>query len=369
MAEGRIAELAPARHLAGEELLDGVACREGDGPGVRLVGLDEHPAGRVTAAAARELRHELEGALLGAEVGEGHGGVRIHDSGQRDALEVVALGDHLRAQEDAPLAGREAAERLGERSGPRGDVRVEAETLQLRDARGELLLELLGACAEPGDLGGAAGGADLGRRLAPPAVVAVEETVAVQRQRDVAGLAAQREPAGPAVERRRHAAAVQEQDGLAAAVGDRPQLGQERRRERVTGLAPQVDDPYRRQRPGQAPAELEPLEPLPALRARRRAPVDGDGTFERRALRGHGARVVARVGLLLVGRVVLLVHAEDPKPRDGREDRRARADDDGRRARGDALSLVPPLGVGERASGAPRPARRSGRGSGRAPAG
>ena len=127
----------------------------------------------------------------------------------------------------------------------------------------------------------------------------------------------------------------------------RPELGQERRRERVARLAAQVDDLHRRHRSTEPCAELEPLEPLPALRPRRRAPVDGDGTLERGPLRRDRARVVARVGLLLVGGVVLLVDADQAEARHRREDGRARSDDHRRLARDDPLALVAPLGLGQ----------------------
>ena len=124
--------------------------------------------------------------------------------------------------------------------------------------------------------------------------------------------------------------------------------GHQRRRERVAGLAAQVDDLDRRQRGRDPAAELQPLERLPALGARRRAPVDGDRLLERGTLGGDGARVVARVGLLLVRGVVLLVDADDAEVAHRREDRRARADDDARLAARDALALVAALALGER---------------------
>ena len=98
--------------------------------------------------------------------------------------------------------GGEAAEGLGEPPGLGGDVRVEPEALQLRQPLGQLGLELLRAGAQARDLGGAAGRAELGRRLAAAAVVAVEPPVGVERERDVAVRAAEREPAGAAVQRR-----------------------------------------------------------------------------------------------------------------------------------------------------------------------
>ena len=98
----------------------------------------------------------------------------------------------------------------------------------------------------------------------------------------------------------------------------------------------------------------------PALRPRRRAPVDGDRTLERRPLRRDRPGVVARVGLLLVRGVVLLVDADQPEAAHRREDGRAGADDDPRLAGGDPLALVAPLGLASAPSGAARSGRRTG---------
>ena len=179
------------------------------------------------------------------------------------------------------------------------------------------------------------------------AVVAVQHVVAVQDERDVAVRAAQRRPARPAVDRRCDAAPVEQQDRLAAFRRHAAERREQRRRERVAGLAAEVDDAHRRERPDEPPAEVEPVEALPALGPRRRAAVDRDRAFEGRALRRDGACVVARVGVLLVGLVVLLVDADQPEVADRREDRRPRADDDARLAARDPLALVAALGVGQ----------------------
>jgi hypothetical protein len=112
------------------------------------------------------------------------------------------------------------------------------------------------------------------------------------------------------VDRRRDAAPVQQEDRLAAALCDPAELGEERRGERIARLPAEVDDLHRRERRRDTAAELEPLERLPRLGPRCRGAEDRDGAFERSALRGDGARVVARVRLLLVRRVLLLVDAD-----------------------------------------------------------
>ncbi len=321
---------------------------ERDRARVRLEGLDDHTAGRVAPAAARELGDELEGALLRAEVGEPERGIGVDDGRERNPAEVMPLGDHLRPQQDPALGGGEAPEDLGEQPWLGGDVRVEPEPLQLRQSLGQLGLELLRAGTDARHLGRPAGRTELGRGLAAPAMVAVEATVGVERQRDVAVRAAEGEPAGPAVQRGCDSTTVEEEDGLAPAVGELAERGQERGRQRVARLAPEIDDLHGRQGPREPSAQLQALQPLPALRARRRAPVDGDGALERGALGGDGARVVARVGLLLVGGVVLLVHADEPERGNRCEHGGAGADDDRGVAGGDPLTLVAALGVRER---------------------
>ena len=77
----------------------------------------------------------------------------------------------------------------------------------------------------------------------------------------------------------------------------------------------------------------------PALRAGRGAAEQGDGALERGPLGRHGAGVVARIRLLLVRGVVLLVDADQAEVAHGREDGRARTDDDARVAGHDALRV------------------------------
>jgi hypothetical protein len=72
---------------------------------VRIVRL-HHDAPRQFAPAgpARDLRHELKDALGGAEVRHRERVVAAHHAHQRDAVNVVALGDHLRAHQQVDLA-------------------------------------------------------------------------------------------------------------------------------------------------------------------------------------------------------------------------------------------------------------------------
>src|SRR5215472_2689200 len=71
-----------------------------------VVGLNQHAAGEIAAAgAAGDLREELEGALGGTKVGHGERRVCTDDTDECDAMEVVALGEHLRADEEVECAG------------------------------------------------------------------------------------------------------------------------------------------------------------------------------------------------------------------------------------------------------------------------
>ena len=99
---------APSFELVGEEARDVVPGCQLERARVRLEGLHEHAAGRVAAAAAGELRDELEGALLGTQVREPEPGIGVDDGGQRDTGEVVALRDHLRAEQDGAIGVAEA---------------------------------------------------------------------------------------------------------------------------------------------------------------------------------------------------------------------------------------------------------------------
>ncbi len=84
VTRGRVAELSPALQLSREEGVDIVARRKRDRPRLGLERLHEHSARRVPAAPARELGHQLEGALLGAEVGHAEAQVSVDDGRERD---------------------------------------------------------------------------------------------------------------------------------------------------------------------------------------------------------------------------------------------------------------------------------------------
>ena len=67
--------------------------------------------GHVAASRAPgHLRQQLEGALGGAEIRHAQPDVGVHHAHQRDVRDVVALGDHLRADQNVVAALAEAVQ-------------------------------------------------------------------------------------------------------------------------------------------------------------------------------------------------------------------------------------------------------------------
>ena len=147
----------------------------------------------------------------------------------------------------------------------------------------------------------------------------------VEHERDVAVRALPHAPAHAAGEEVRPAAAVEEHDRLLAPPAH---LVERLARALVEGAAHarhahQLDG--RQAAPVHALWQLDPLEPQPALGPGRGAACHQHGARQLRAPLRNVARVVARVLLLLVGRVVLLVDHDQADVRQRREHGRARA--------------------------------------------
>ena len=76
-----------------------------------MVGLDEDLAWQLAATGATgDLGEELKDALGRAEVGQAEGEVRADDADQRNAVDVMTLGDHLGADQQVDLASVQAGE-------------------------------------------------------------------------------------------------------------------------------------------------------------------------------------------------------------------------------------------------------------------
>ena len=170
-----------------------------------------------------ELGDQLERALLGAEVGHRHPRVGVDDRGQGHPREVVALGHHLRAEQDGAVCRRrKRPSASGKRDLLRGRVGVDADPLQVGEANASRARIRAAACP---------------RRSAPAPVIRTPDSaratarrgravVAVQEGRPRAARARCRSSGsgGSAPQVRQWIAgatprAVQQQDSLAAVAG------------------------------------------------------------------------------------------------------------------------------------------------------
>ena len=75
-----------------------------DGVVIGIQSLNHHAAGRIAAAGAPgSLGEELKRAFGGAEIGNAESDIGKHDTDKRDIGNVVAFGDHLRADKNVEL--------------------------------------------------------------------------------------------------------------------------------------------------------------------------------------------------------------------------------------------------------------------------
>ena len=111
------------REFVPVESLVVVGLRPPDGVVVGVEGLDDDLARHVaTPAPACHLGEELEGPFRGPEVRDVQGGIGGNDADERDAGEVVPLGNHLGAHEHVDVSPVEGVENL--RMGPPARRRV-----------------------------------------------------------------------------------------------------------------------------------------------------------------------------------------------------------------------------------------------------
>jgi len=119
---------------------------------VRRDRLDEHPSPTLASPRAPgQLRDQRERALLGPEIREAERLIGVEDDAEGDVGKVVALGDHLRADENP--GGRRLETLQGSSTlGQRGCVGVQTEDREAVPAkrRPELVLDALGSCSVAG---------------------------------------------------------------------------------------------------------------------------------------------------------------------------------------------------------------------------
>src|SRR5215213_124576 len=125
--EGRVTQVAPVAYLLLEEALVVLRARVAERVVLGVVSLNQNAAGKAAASGASgDLSYELKCPLGRAEVRERESRVYGDDADQRHVREVVALCDHLRADEHVELSRGEGEYGLLVDGSARGRVAVEA---------------------------------------------------------------------------------------------------------------------------------------------------------------------------------------------------------------------------------------------------
>ena len=357
-AEGRVVQLAPELQFLVVETHEIMApgaldrrVERGEGLHINL------PFHIPSPRAAGDLRQQLKGPLRGAEIGQVQREVGVDDAHEGHVGEVQPLGDHLGAHEDVDFADAEIAEDAPEIVLAFQRVGVHAAHPRFGEQFDERVLDPFGADAGETDFGvgtgrhGAHAGhpglvaADVaGEFLFPPVVG--EGHTAIRALGDVA---AERALQGGAVP-----PAVEEEDGLFLPFQpllDRLlELGRKDRNPlAAAGGVAHVHDAHMRHFLVIHPlghfeqfvfAALAIMEALQGGRGR--AEHDG-GALQPAADHGHIAGVVPGRLFLFVSVLVLLVHDHQSQRLHGRENGRARADDDPGAALADFVPFVMPF--------------------------
>ena len=198
-----------------------------DRPRRRRHRLHQHTAFAPAASGAPgKLGDERKRPLLSAEIGKPQRGVGVEHDAQRDTVEVVSLGHHLRANQHTGGGPVEALQDLGCAAFERCDVGIEAEhrVVLLSQRMSQLVLETLGAEAMASHASRPADIAARRHALAVAAVVAGDHRLGtMQHERHVALRAAPDLAARSAGEEVRPATSVQQHNALATAA---PQLAE-----------------------------------------------------------------------------------------------------------------------------------------------
>ena len=120
-----------------------------------IIRFDQNFAGqRAAPGAPGNLRQKLKRALGGPKIRQTELRIRGNDSHQRDALEIVAFRNHLRADEDVDFPGSKIAQHLLVGALGADRVAIQARDFRVGEFFAEFFLELLGARAEKIDVFG-----------------------------------------------------------------------------------------------------------------------------------------------------------------------------------------------------------------------
>ena len=146
--EGGIAELSALCHDATEEGIIVIVDNLTDDREVRALRLEDNQSATVlTTCSATDLRHHHEGMFVGAEIGVVEHRIGIEDTHDGDAIEVEALGNHLRADKDIGTTCGEVIDDTFVGLTGAGGVEVHAGDAGLGEEGAHLVLDLLRAVA------------------------------------------------------------------------------------------------------------------------------------------------------------------------------------------------------------------------------
>jgi hypothetical protein len=158
-----------------------------------MLGLDQHFAGQRGAPAAAADLHQLrEQPLRGAEIGGEQRGIGTDRTDQGQVRKIVALGQHLGADQDVGLAGMDGRQQRLPFLRRTGRIAVDAQHTCLRKTLAQHGFEALGAAAEGQQIDIAAVRAGARNAGFEAAVVAAQALVG-QVQHQVGRAARQRE--------------------------------------------------------------------------------------------------------------------------------------------------------------------------------
>ena len=143
----------------------------------RKIGLDHHFAGeRSPAGAAGDLEQQCRKPLRRAEIGAVERIVRAEHADEREPWKIVALGQHLRPDEDVDLAGFDLIAHRGESADAARAVAVDARDARCGKALRERALEPLRPATERLKVDVAAFGAGARKALGMTAMVAAQHS-------------------------------------------------------------------------------------------------------------------------------------------------------------------------------------------------
>ena len=315
---------------------------------VRVGGLDDDRAAAIASARpTAHLHHQLKGTFVGAEVGDAHQAVSAQHTDHAHATEVKPFGQHLCADEQLGVPLLKVAE-----DAPIGPRRADGVGVQTPDAdggveRADLVLHALRAIAQRSPLLTVALGAVRRQGLRTAAIMTHQAVLcAMVSQADITIGATRNVATRATLHDGRVAASVAEEDRLSA-LSQRTVDGltQLRREEGVVLHAPFAPHLLRvhkhNLRLGRSAITLgEGDETIPPrtrqvvrLERRRGRPKQRPRPVHPSQHQRCVARMVTwRRVVLLIRRLMLLIHHNQPQPIERQKERRPHADDDRRLA-------------------------------------